>query len=116
MKKIIREYERFPRFYGRAWYEFESQNIVCYPVPLNWIFSFARDVWWVLRRKQTLSYAELVYKENYNKAMASFGEHVERHLKLQKHHEAELTARMQATEDLLLRSQQAIGNNSKDDD
>ena len=38
-----------PRWYGVAWHDYNRDVAVCYPVPLNILFGWARLVWMWLR-------------------------------------------------------------------
>jgi hypothetical protein len=40
-KKLVREGEHFPRFYGGAYIDFAGMQMACYPIPFNHIVA-----WW----------------------------------------------------------------------
>jgi hypothetical protein len=50
IRKVIEEGEFLPRGYGIAWYEPHRSRVVLYPIPLNWVMSFLRDAWWIVRK------------------------------------------------------------------
>ncbi len=52
MRVSCREMEgrMFPRFYGKAYYEYVSDHIVLYPIPFNYIVGWVREVWFHLKR------------------------------------------------------------------
>ncbi len=47
--KEVREGEMIPPFHGIAWREFERDCAIALPVPLNWLASIARNVWFFLQ-------------------------------------------------------------------
>jgi len=56
LRKIIREGGYYPKGYGRAWDDWSTLGqpdnvaVICYPVPLNLLFRWARNCWWWLHR------------------------------------------------------------------
>ncbi len=46
----IAEGEAAPWWYGVAYYSAYADYIVCYPVPINLVVRWSRDIWWGLRR------------------------------------------------------------------
>ena len=42
--------EAAPWWYGVAYYSPYSDHVVCYPVPLNLLVRWCRNIWWLLRR------------------------------------------------------------------
>ena len=53
-RKEIIEGSIIPRFYGVAYVEWSRRVFVCYPVPLNLIVHWARELWfWLISGRQT---------------------------------------------------------------
>lgn len=50
MKRMVGELERIPFGYGVAWRDFAYCGSVCYPVPLNLIMRWLRELWFSLSR------------------------------------------------------------------
>lgn len=50
LKKVIEQGEMRPPFYGRAYMTDFSGEMVCYPIPLNWIVGWWREICWYLQR------------------------------------------------------------------
>ena len=48
--KMVYEGECIPRGYGIAWHDYNTLNIVCFPIPFNWLASWARDLWYFVVR------------------------------------------------------------------
>lgn len=48
LRKVIQEGEEVYQGYGLAWRLPYKRVSVCYPIPLNWVFRFFRDVYWRL--------------------------------------------------------------------
>jgi len=58
IRKIRKETEDLPRFYGIAWRRPLDFDAVCYPVPLNLIFRFFRAFWYFVSCPNILSAQE----------------------------------------------------------
>jgi hypothetical protein len=53
-RREIIEGSIIPRFYGIAYAEWNRRVFVCYPVPINLIVHWARELWfWVIGGRQT---------------------------------------------------------------
>ena len=50
LRALVPEGQRLPPFYGIAWIQAETMLAVCYPLPLNWLAAFFRDVRFFLKR------------------------------------------------------------------
>lgn len=50
LRKDIGRHEMRPPFYGRAYERYESDLIVCYPIPLNWVIGLLREIAWYFAR------------------------------------------------------------------
>lgn len=50
LRKLISAHEIRPPFYGIAWEEDFARQWVCYPIPLNWVLGWAREIAWYLSR------------------------------------------------------------------
>jgi len=48
LRRYVHENEWMPTLYGLAWRDYVRGAKVCYPVPLNWLFRWARDLYWWL--------------------------------------------------------------------
>lgn len=62
IRRYIRQYERLPRFYGFAWYDFPSRREVCYPIPLNWLAWAIRAVYWKLAVTPTTEAEKVLHR------------------------------------------------------
>jgi hypothetical protein len=49
LKRIIPEGEVLPFMYGIAWTDIYSRRMVAYPIPLNFIIGFLREIYWRLQ-------------------------------------------------------------------
>lgn len=49
MKRLIAPYEMLPKGYGISYRHPNAILLVCYPVPMNWVVRWAREVWRRLR-------------------------------------------------------------------
>lgn len=45
MRKIIKDYEEVPKFYGASWFDYQKNFVICHPFPLNILIGFVRMVW-----------------------------------------------------------------------
>lgn len=48
MRRIVNPGGMRPKGYGVAWYEFNMDHYVCYPVPFNLIARWLRDTWYLM--------------------------------------------------------------------
>lgn len=46
IQKIIHPGEKIPDYYGVSFHRYETNSIVCYPIPLNIIIGFSRNVFY----------------------------------------------------------------------
>lgn len=46
IQKIISPGEKIPNYYGVSFHHYETNSIICYPIPLNIIIGFARNVFY----------------------------------------------------------------------
>lgn len=35
--------------YGKAWFDYRRGRVICYPFPLNWVVSIAREIFLSIR-------------------------------------------------------------------
>ena len=65
MKKVIREGEMIPKYYGVAYLEIDRLVAVAYPIPLNIVVGFIRKIWEWLRVPKGL-YEKQGYQKGYS--------------------------------------------------
>lgn len=63
MKKLVNQGDYMPRGYGLAWLCATSTQGVCYPIPLNWLFRWIRDLYFFLARGPKRRQWELIAKQ-----------------------------------------------------
>ena len=44
IKREIQEGSIIPKWYGIAWYDWQANRAICYPIPLNLLFTWYRIV------------------------------------------------------------------------
>lgn len=56
ISRVIGEMELIPRRYGVAFRDINGRRVVCYPIPLNWIVGWSREmVAWIRHGPALLS-------------------------------------------------------------
>lgn len=75
MKKVIKEGELIPAWYGVTWVDWASRRVVCYPMPLNRVLAFLNDIrlWLKYANKAVSSNCRLAYSDGFRD-----GEHATR--------------------------------------
>jgi hypothetical protein len=49
MKKIMKQGDKIPLFYGIAYMDYEKKELVCYPLIINLVAVLIRDTWYWLK-------------------------------------------------------------------
>ena len=62
MKKI-KEGEYIQWYWGKAWYKIDTHEVVLFPIPINWVMGWGRNIISLLR----IGPNESFYKERYRK-------------------------------------------------
>lgn len=69
-KKIISEGEMIPEFYGIAYRDFSRREVVCYPIVINLIIRYLRELYFIIAIPAGLSRSEHIvqaaYRQGYN--------------------------------------------------
>jgi hypothetical protein len=50
MKRTICEGESMPKWYGLAYWQYDENQGVCYPIILNVMVRICRNIWWAIKR------------------------------------------------------------------
>ena len=50
IKRKVRAGHQYPSWYGVAWFDLKTMEAVCYPIPLNIICRWLRDIYLLLAR------------------------------------------------------------------
>ena len=45
-ERRLAEGERAPFWWGRSYYDPLTNEVICHPIPLNWIVALVRDLYW----------------------------------------------------------------------
>ena|SRR2546422_4242344 len=61
-----------PKWYGRAYWAFDSMFAVCYPVPLNLFVRFGRHLWYLLKAARGHIADERIYQFGYARGRQHF--------------------------------------------
>ena len=61
--KHIAEGYKLPKFYGVAWFDLRRKSYVCFPIPLNIVIGFFRNVYFIIIYPKWLQNME-IYVEN----------------------------------------------------
>ena len=62
-KKIVRQGEMYPKFYGTSWNDFSRNEAHCHPWPLNIIIGELRAAWFEIRYYHNINHWEQLNKE-----------------------------------------------------
>jgi hypothetical protein len=61
-RKAIMEGEKIPTFYGVAYRDFAMMQAVCYPIPLNWVVRWGRELYFRLSNPETNGLEDAIHK------------------------------------------------------
>lgn len=77
LRKLIKEYDQLPPFYGIAWWEFRSNIAICYPIPFNLLIRIIRDIWisiCLIHRKVDMNPRDAYWEGYYDGMKSTRGE------------------------------------------
>lgn len=64
--KAIHRGEMIPRFYGVAYHDYPRRVAICYPIPLNWLIRWGRDLYFFLSNAARDDQISQAYKAGFN--------------------------------------------------
>lgn len=64
IRRIVAPGQRFPRAYGVAWWNYNTHEAVCYPVPLNHGLAMIRRLWIAYRNYRGRHYIPMEQADN----------------------------------------------------
>lgn len=65
VKKVINEGEAIPKYYGIAYRDYLRYQAVCYPIVLNLIIRYLRELYFIIAIPADLSRSEHIVQEAY---------------------------------------------------